>query len=397
MKTFDSNRFFYQDSDKGIVKTPEGLAQEMLSKIPEYIFQSSTTTFLDPACGSGTFLTEITKKLKSYGHSWENITSRIFGIDIDPFSGIKKSQYLLGSENIIVKDFLEMSFPKNWPKEFDVIVSNPPYSKNLHLHFLDKCLNISKGEIVFVHPASSFVETKGNNKFYNKINSRIEKKLNRITLFNGNGIFGIFLKVPCSITHLTNSKEGTRFILDNLIIGESSIVDSLEKVNVHGSPDLFWSIREKILSKIESSSSLFNNKRKSITTGFYMVEFSHIQGHTIVSGDSMKEKMYKRNFFVILNDKSISPKRNSSPKYKLKFEFKTKEEAENFISYCKTDFARFCLAISKTTMQLDNGELKTIPWMDFSTKWKEEFLFNFFELSQEEISFIRKTIPPYYD
>ena len=106
MKTFDSSRFFYQNSGKGIVRTPEELAQEMISKIPEYIFESSTTNFLDPACGRGTFLIQITKKLKSYGHSWENITSRIFGIDIDPFSGIKKSQYLLGSENIIVKDFL---------------------------------------------------------------------------------------------------------------------------------------------------------------------------------------------------------------------------------------------------------------------------------------------------
>jgi hypothetical protein len=166
MKTFDSSRFFYQNSDKGIVRTPEELAQEMISNIPEYIFESSTTTFLDPACGRGTFLIQITKKLKGYGHSWENITSRIFGIDIDPFSGIKQAQYILGSKNIIVQDFLEMSLPSNWPKEFDVIVSNPPYGggsvggrgagsgKSIWQFFVTKSFTLlnETGKMCFIHP-----------------------------------------------------------------------------------------------------------------------------------------------------------------------------------------------------------------------------------------------------
>jgi len=397
MKTFDSSRFFYKNSDKGIVRTPVELAQEMISNIPEYIFESSTTTFLDPACGRGTFLIQITKKLKSYGHSWENITSRIFGIDIDPFSGIKQAQYILGSKNLIVQDFLEMSFPENWPKEFDVIVSNPPYSSKLDLKFLEKCFDISKESVTFVHPASSFIETKGNNKFYNSINSKIEKNIEKITIFNGNGIFGIFLKVPCSITHISKSKKTKEFMLENLIVGETNLVDSLDKVNVHGSPDIFWSIREKILSKIKDLTSLNDNRKKSIKPDSYMVEFSHIQGHTVVDGESMNQKMYKRNFFVILNDKNISPKMGISPRYKLLFEFSTEIEAKNFISYCKTDFARFCLAISKTSSHLDNGELKTVPWMNFDKKWDDKSLFEFFSLNHNEIEFIKKVIPNFYD
>ena len=112
MKTFDSNQFFYQDSDKGIIRTPGELAREIIYNIPEYIFKSSTTTFLDPACGRGTFLEVIAKRLKGYGHSRENIISRIFGIDIDPIkSGINEAKYIFSPENIIVQDFLEMSFP----------------------------------------------------------------------------------------------------------------------------------------------------------------------------------------------------------------------------------------------------------------------------------------------
>ncbi len=163
MNTFNSNNLFYQDSDKGIIRTPESLAREMISKIPEYIFESSTTTFLDPACGGGTYLIEITTKLKSYGHSWENITSRIFGIDIDPFSGIKKAQYYLGSKNIIVQDFLEMSLPANWPKNFDVEVVNPPYKGRLHTQFLEKCYDLlsENGKMIFVHPSNWLLHLTG--------------------------------------------------------------------------------------------------------------------------------------------------------------------------------------------------------------------------------------------
>jgi hypothetical protein len=407
METFDSSRFYFQDLDKGIGRTPDFLAQEMILKIPEYIFESSTTTFLDPACGRGTFHKTIAKKLKGYGHSWENITSRIFGIDIDPFSGIKQAHYFFGPKNIIVQDFLEMSFPDNWPKRFDVIISNPPYSKGLHLKFLEKSLTLSKKDILFVHPSTQYVDKKsdmeGEKSKYYSINQKLEKFIKSIHLFNGNSIFNIGLYIPCAITHLdVSNKNNGNFYLTNQITNEKKICNSVSNIHSFGTSDLFFSIFSKIRMRMENSlNDLANlkcqgkeNERILKDPNSFFVDFTFIRGHSDLSG-SLKT-MFKEDFHTLFK-KSIKPKFGENPKYGIWFEFKTMKEAENFISYCKTDFARFGLAILKMSQNQHAGEMKLIPWMDFTQEWDEEKLYSHFGITKEEQAFIKKIIPPFYD
>ena len=45
--------------------------------------------------------------------------------------------------------------------------------------------------------------------------------------------------------------------------------------------------------------------------------------------------------------------------------FNTKEEAENFINYCKTDFATACVYLFKLDIALAQN-LNYVPWFDFS-------------------------------
>lgn len=71
----------YQNSADGYVLTPSALAFEMISTLPELVFESSETKFLDPICKSGTFLFEIVEKLYDKGHSIKNIESRVYTID----------------------------------------------------------------------------------------------------------------------------------------------------------------------------------------------------------------------------------------------------------------------------------------------------------------------------
>ena len=70
-------RNVYQNTSEGYVLTPSELAFEMVSTLPESVFKSDSTTFLDPICKSGTFLFEIVEKLYNEGHSISNIQSRI--------------------------------------------------------------------------------------------------------------------------------------------------------------------------------------------------------------------------------------------------------------------------------------------------------------------------------
>ena len=68
--------------DRGEVITPESLVEEMLDKLPQEVFKSETTTFLDPCFGTGSFLKGVVLRLSANGHSTENINSRVFGFEI---------------------------------------------------------------------------------------------------------------------------------------------------------------------------------------------------------------------------------------------------------------------------------------------------------------------------
>lgn len=48
------------------VFTPPEIANDMLDMLPQELFESTETKFLDPACKSGVFLREITKRLLRY-------------------------------------------------------------------------------------------------------------------------------------------------------------------------------------------------------------------------------------------------------------------------------------------------------------------------------------------
>jgi hypothetical protein len=76
----------YQNASTGYVLTPSELAFEMISTLPESVFKSESTTFLDPICKSGTFLFEVIEKLYDQGHSVNNIQNRIYTIDSNSHS-----------------------------------------------------------------------------------------------------------------------------------------------------------------------------------------------------------------------------------------------------------------------------------------------------------------------
>ena len=80
----------------------------------------------------------------------------------------------------------------------------------------------------------------------------------------------------------------------------------------------------------------------------------------------------------------------------LYFNFDNIMPAQNFLNYLKTNFARFCLSIYKLNMNLHRGELKSVPWLDFTQEWTDEKLYKYFLLTKEEIDFIEKNIPKYY-
>ncbi len=289
-----------------------------------------------------------------------------------------------------------------WPEKFDIVIANPPYSGKLDLKFLDKAFDIAKKDIIFVHPSSFLVDRKKVTGIYNQIRNKIKKNISSIEFFNGNGIFGIGLYVPCSITHIDKSIENENFFFKDMILGKELILQSenIEDLSVFGYNKNFSSLENKIKSIIEKeyrSLDDFCLYGRNPEKNFY-VEFTHVKGHTI-QGEKVKtnSKLHLNDFFVTISKNLCQVKEGGEPKYKMVFEFASEAEANNFISFLKTYFLRMCLALSKTNQHLDTRELKMIPWMDFTQEWTDEKLYAHFDITGEEQAFIKEVIPPYYD
>lgn len=69
-----------------------------------------------------------------------------------------------------------------------------------------------------------------------------------------------------------------------------------------------------------------------------------------------------------------------------------KEQCENIISYIKTRFFRYLVSIKKKTQCSPRGVYQFVPLQDFSKSWTDKELYEKYNLSQEEIDFIEKSI-----
>lgn len=312
-------------------------------------------------------------------------------------------KFLPGVEvEYIDKEENPLYFMENkWPEKFDIVVANPPYSKKLDLKFLDKAFDIAKEEVVFVHPATFITDRKGGLEIFMSLREKIKESIKNITLFNGNGVFEIGLYVPCCITHISHKNNSDFFSFSNLINdkGRTELKkDEINNISIFGYSPNFMSIEKKIEKYKEtlSSKSFFSRKEKLPSPNKYIVSTSRIQGASTRGKIPLNYKMYNDDFFVLLR-KNTNITFNQNPRYDVWWEFNSEIEAKNFISYCKTNFARVCLSLTKNDCSINGIGMSKVPWIDFTQEWTDEKLYAHFNITEEEQAFIKEVIPPYYD
>jgi site-specific DNA-methyltransferase (adenine-specific) len=74
--------------------------------------------------------------------------------------------------------------------------------------------------------------------------------------------------------------------------------------------------------------------------------------------------------------------------------FDTCEETENFAHYLATKFVRFLVLQRKTTQHVTPDRFRFVPLLDMTRRWTDDDLYEHFELTEEERSYIEKTIKP---
>jgi len=125
--------------------------------ITEMCIKSPNDKALDPSCGSGSFLVKSYHKLKDLkkrenpfaedSKLHEEILNQLYGIDINPFPAqlssinlaVRNLKIASRNMNLIVSDFFKVK-PSTGilPKEFDVVVTNPPYTRQEEMEYKDQ-------------------------------------------------------------------------------------------------------------------------------------------------------------------------------------------------------------------------------------------------------------------
>ena len=412
----------------GEVMTPISLVQDMLDKLPEDVWSNPDYKWLDPCAGVGTFASCVVPRLmeglknveglkqtqKRYNHIINNM---LYACELQPRNAFiytfLMNPFKQGNKvctNIYRGSFLDEGFD-NYMQDvwevagFDIIIGNPPYNSMLDLDFVQKCHGLCD-LLLFVHPSTWLLDQKGKQNKFIETKSICKDSLKYVELFNGNGIFRKFkastsdngggsmvpidLCAPCAITLFdTREKQETITVLNRataIVTKYTNIFD----INKYDNNCYYRSIREKIEEFPKTLSS-----RDGINSN-YWVTLAQISGNH--RSGSIDTPQVKNDFYTMIVSKNVDTCISTSKDDKKlnQFSFNTKAEANNFVSYVCSKFARFVLSIYKSNKNNHRGELELIPYLDYTEEWSEDRLQEYFNLTDDEMSFINSVIPNYY-
>lgn len=259
--------------------------------------------------------------------------------------------------------------------KFDVIIGNPPYVKNLHLKFLEKCYNMSD-KIVFIHPAGWMVSNFENSN-YRKYKNLIKDDLKSVDLVHGNYIFNAQFFVPLTITNIDKSYSGDIKVNNEIYHSLSTSVSNIDDIFlIHDMNNKHFN---SIIDKIDSYDDL------ELTDGNYYTPISTIIGHVDAEGKN-KFNLYKEDFYnyCILSVESKTTK----TKNKFNYGFETKIESDNFIKVLDSKLMKIALSYYKIDQHINEYHLWALSDLDYTISWSDEELYKEFNLTEEEIEYI---------
>ena len=237
---------------------------------------------------------------------------------------------------------------------FDLIVMNPPYERGLHLKILllaaDKsthCVSIQPGNFVFNVEYNDRL-----NICNNLLHVQNAKRINKTDFIN---MFDNTCQSSCGVI-LTLNKN-----IDKTLVQYKHEINTVEK-KLHNE-----------LKKYKTLNNFFTSAKKD----FY-VPCPFIHGHQ--GGSDMYEVVSKKC--------SVNGDTSGYHVY-----FDTYNEAQNFLNVFKSDIYRFIVSLYKFAINVPYDKL---PWLnDYTQPWTDERLMKAFNLSQDDIEYIRNEMKYY--
>lgn len=257
-------------------------------------------------------------------------------------------------------------------KKFDIILSNPPYDKNIHLKFLEKYIQIAD-KVISIQPVTWITDQSGEFKKtsnYNKYEESISKHIKELEILSGGeatkyfgsekniaipndlGIYtcdetgGYNYKKPSKFPYFLYNKKDLPFIKTSYENAKDKIFVPIRKMAGRVSRNL------PAVSITQKYGVFINDKDKN---GKSLEEEKKSNPHFTV-GNINKDDV------IILN---------------------SKEEAENFYKLCNSEFWKILCYKSTTSNKIP---IEILPWPDnFKEEWTKEKLIKYLKLSNDDL------------
>ena len=274
------------------------------------------------------------------------------------------------------EEILEM----NKGKKFDIILMNPPYSRSLHLRFLEKVIKIADN-VVSVQPVrwleeatAKFNNKSTQNKYEDSISKHI-KDLEIIPIEETKKKFRILL--PANIGIYICDKDGG---FDYKSISANEIVDKVieyikdNKCNFEMNKNDGYRLRVPFISS-----------GKAVGSGDRPPMLTELPIKDIVFKDGKKDGKWWYEYYAKNQHSKTTEEITSS------IRFDSEEEAHNFYKSIKTDFGRYIENQIITDVRI--SDIK-ILWMGnakhprtgtigYKDAWTNEDFYKFFDVNKE--------------
>lgn len=328
--------------------------------------------------------------------------------------------------------------PATWGKEgekmrFDAVVGNPPYQEMdggskasaipVYQHFIRQAKDVEPRFVSMIVPAKWYSGGRGLDTFREEMMGdrrfvKIVDYSNSQTLFPTVDIAGglcYFLwdsqyNGQCLFKNadMDGAAEMLRYLDDHqILIRNNAAISIIEKIKALSEPTLSTMVsRQKPFGlrtyaqpddtgeySLRWSGGTGPIAADKITAGLEMIDKWKVMISYLTAehaGQPDKEGKYR----VLSTNEILPPKTVCTETYLIAGSFNTSDEAQNYLGYLKTKFARFLILQIAVSQHLSQASFDFVPVQDFSKAWSDEQLYIKYGLTDDEISLIETTIKP---
>ena len=364
-------------------------------------------------------------------HTWKNGKCIWCGVSQEMKTYTREAMEVHAYE-FIHKENIEEIFSM----KFDVIIGNPPYQLNvgvekenyaipIYQKFVEQARKLNPRYLTMIIPARWYAGGRGLDKFRDEmLNSKRISELhdypNSTDCFPSVDISGgicYFLMRNSSSNRckvVSHTKDTITSVLSRPLLepGMSSFIRQNEAVSI------FKKVRgkkEKTFDQIVSPQTPFGfvssfrdftEKPGKDAIKYYTYGYSgYVTPSQVKKGQSLI-KPYKVFISKAYGERGPYPyfflgkpflgEKNSccSQSYLVIGPFNSKEHAKNVMSYIRTRFFRFMVMLKKNSQDNMSYVFECVPLQDFSKPWTDQDLYDKYNLTKSEVSFIESMIKP---